>query len=826
MRLLFALCTIVLSASSLYSQKYLTMIETETFTVQEIIDNAEAYFSDKGKGKGTGYKQFKRWEYNAERLMNENGYLRTSEENLAELQRQDAYLNETASSRNAVNDNWQELGPTSINPHTSWSPGLGRITSISVDKDDSDHIIVGANTGGVWKTTDGGQNWIPLTDYFSNLYVYSVVIDPMDNDTYYFGSSYGRLYKSTDAGATWQLFATISDSVINKLLLHPSDPTIMYLSSANRGIYRSSNSGTTWTEIAAGDKGYDVEFKPGDPSVVYASGTEVFVSTDNGLNFTTFNSLGNGPKMIAVTAANPEVLYIAEASSGRFNALYKSENSGVSFSQLANNSINYFGYSLDGLDTGGQAPRDMDIAVSPVDENEVHLAGVNTWMSLDGGATFNTTANWVISVSADVGIGYCHADVDILLFEDDVLYVGSDGGIFKAEDSQNITANYYTDLSTGIGIKQLYKVGVAQGEELRISIGSQDNGTSVYREDTDWQCWIGADGMETFIMDEDNNLIFGTTQYGNLYKSTNGATTLEGMNEPGPGEGNWVTPFEQGNENGVIYVGYDQVYKSINYGNSWGAISQNLGGNLNNLKIAPSNSDVMYATRGYRLYKTIDGGATSWVQMAAPGGTITSVAIHPTDANKIAATTTSGSKAYMSLDGGESWINYRKNLPNFSALCLVWDHNGRDGIYLGMDYGIYYIDNDLEDWIPFNTNLPNVIVNELEINKATRTLYAGTYGRGTWFSPMLESTLGTATFTSEILKLYPNPAREEITLRLPVAAQIDIRVFDMKGSLLSYDRDVQINGEHTLNISGLKTGVYFMRIASESGTITKKFIKE
>ncbi|MFT5078556.1 MAG: hypothetical protein ACI917_001068, partial [Patiriisocius sp.] len=175
---------------------------------------------------------------------------------------------------------------------------------------------------------------------------------------------------------------------------------------------------------------------------------------------------------------------------------------------------------------------------------------------------------------------------------------------------------------------------------------------------------------------------------------------------------------------------------------------------------------------------------------------------------------------------GESWINYRKNLPNFSALCLVWDHNGRDGIYLGMDYGIYYIDNDLEDWIPFNTNLPNVIVNELEINKATRTLYAGTYGRGTWFSPMLESTLGTATFTSEILKLYPNPAREEITLRLPVAAQIDIRVFDMKGSLLSYDRDVQINGEHTLNISGLKTGVYFMRIASESGTITKKFIKE
>ena len=89
---------------------------------------------------------------------------------------------------NSLSDDWTELGPTYWNATTAWSPGVGRITGISVDLTDNDHIIVGAETGGVWKTTDGGANWTPLGDYFSNLYVYSVRIDPSDSNTYYFGS--------------------------------------------------------------------------------------------------------------------------------------------------------------------------------------------------------------------------------------------------------------------------------------------------------------------------------------------------------------------------------------------------------------------------------------------------------------------------------------------------------------------------------------------------------------------------------------------------------------------------------------------------------------
>ena len=226
--LLFAL---VAGIANMHSQEYLTMIEEGTFSVQEIIDNAEAYFVDKDKGRGSGYKQFKRWEHMANRLKSEDGYLRTFTEDLAELERHNAYLNENFQN-GQLSGNWQEMGPTSWSATgvMGWNPGVGRLTGISIDRTNSDHIIVGANTGGVWRSIDGGQNWTSLNDDFTNLYVYSVEIDPSDSDTYFFGSSSGLIFKSTDSGGTWNQISDLNNSNINKILIHPTDSDIMFAS--------------------------------------------------------------------------------------------------------------------------------------------------------------------------------------------------------------------------------------------------------------------------------------------------------------------------------------------------------------------------------------------------------------------------------------------------------------------------------------------------------------------------------------------------------------------------------------------------------------------
>jgi photosystem II stability/assembly factor-like uncharacterized protein len=825
-RIIFPIA-LFLCLTEIQSQEYLQMIEAETYSVQEIVDNAEAYFADKDKGKGTGYTQFKRWEYNALRLMNENGFLPTVTEQLNEVEQFNAYLNENSENQQFLNDDWQDLGPFDWNATSAWSPGVGRITGISVDMSNNDHIIVGANTGGVWKTTDGGVNWTPLGDYFSNLSVYSVAIDPTNSDTYFFGSSSGLIYKSTDAGATWNQLADLSNSRVIKILIDPTNTNKIFACSENAGFFKTVDGGSTWNSITTDVKAYDIEFKPGDVSVMYASGSAFQKSIDGGVTFTTVGGFMSGPKMIGVSPDDDTVVYVLEAAGGSFGAFYKSIDSGASFTQLNHTGRNYFGYDTAGIQSGGQAPRDMAIAVNPNDVNEVHIAGVLTWRSMDAGVTFNITSDWVPGNAAAANIGYCHADVDIFEFVNATLFVGTDGGIFKATDTGTVTANYYTDITAGLGIRQFYKIGVSQTPDVVITGGSQDNGSSFYKLADGWRDWIGADGMEGFVDKDNPNYMYGTIQFGEMYKTTNGGISISGIVEPGSGQGDWVTPFEQDPTiTNTIYVGYNFVYKSTNQGGQWTAISQNFVGNLDHLKIAPSNNQIMYVSNGSFIYRTEDGGATDWVQTTLPGGSINSIAIHPTNPNKVAVALASNNKVYVSDDGGTTWQNYKLNLPNFAALAVVWDDNGQDGLYLGMNYGIFYIDNSFSEWQVYNNNLPNVIVNELDINTSTNMLYAGTYGRGLWVSPLVEDVLGTDTYLSvDNVVLYPNPASSELSIEVPYPIEADIRVFDITGKLVIYQPDVQVVERHSLAISALQTGTYFMRVNSSRGSVTKKFIK-
>ena len=827
MKRIIILITILLAGiQNNHAQEYLKMMESETYTVQEIIDNGEAYFAERDQGKGSGYVQFKRWEYNAKRLMNEAGYLPKTEAVLAEIENYNAYLNTSSATRQSLTDNWEELGPQDWNATTSWNPGVGRITGIAIDQNNSDHMIVGANTGGVWKTIDGGENWMPLGDYFSNLRVYSVTIHPTNSDRYFFGSTNGLIYHSLDAGATWNLLGDMGSSSVNKILIHPTDPSIVFATSQNGGIRKSSDGGLNWVAAVTDSQGYDIEFKPNNPNVVYATGTNFHVSYNGGVSFSTNVTFESAPKMIGVSPSDENVIYVLEASGGSFGGIYKSVNAGFTFSELDHEGRNYFGYDTAGFDSGGQAPRDMDIAVNPEDANEVHIAGVLTWKSTDGGENFSCTSDWVPGNAENANIGYCHADVDLLLFNGTTLFAGTDGGIFKAEDTANVTAEYYEDLTAGLGIRQLYKIGITQTPEVIITAGSQDNGSSFYSEAEGWKDWIGADGMEGFIDKDNSSKMFGMIQFGGVYRTFNGGQTTSGISIPS--QGNWVTPFEQDPVlTDVIYIGLNRVYKSVASGNNWTAISQELGGNLNQLKIANSNNLFIYASRGGLLFKTEDGGATDWLQLPSPGGSINSIAIHPTNPEKIAVATTSNSKVFVSEDGGLSWLNYKFNLPGFSALALVWDNNGEDGLYLGMDYGIFYIDNTFNEWQPYSTNLPNVIINELEINSADGKIYAGTYGRGLWASPYVPHLLNTTSLLNDTdVEIFPNPVKNSVTINFRKGAEADFRIYDQLGKLVRYQPNVSISQPYSIDISELNSGIYFIRINSDIGTITKKLIKK
>jgi hypothetical protein len=165
-----------------------------------------------------------------------------------------------------------------------------------------------------------------------------------------------------------------------------------------------------------------------------------------------------------------------------------------------------------------------------------------------------------------------------------------------------------------------------------------------------------------------------------------------------------------------------------------------------------------------------------------------------------------------------TWTSYLYDLPNFTAQALVWENNGKDGLYVGMNYGVYYIDNESNNsWQPFSNNLPNVIISELEINYEDNMLYAATYGRGLWRTSLFDPNLSVDDFEVADVKLFPNPASNEVTLSWNKGENVSVRIFNNLGKLVHFSTDVSLQNNYKINASAYATGLYFVKINSNVG---------
>ena len=142
-----------------------------------------------------------------------------------------------------------------------------------------------------------------------------------------------------------------------------------------------------------------------------------------------------------------------------------------------------------------------------------------------------------------------------------------------------------------------------------------------------------------------------------------------------------------------------------------------------------------------------------------------------------------------------------------------------------MNYGVYYTDNSLGNtWVPFNNGLPNVRINELEINTADDKIYAATFGRGLWRSNIYDQSLSVNEFDLDQLSLYPNPAKDEVNIKWNSSEDVSLRIYNATGRIVFFGKKVNLQSGYKIDVSAFNAGVYFVKLNSSTGEITKKLI--
>lgn len=747
--------------------------KSSNITIDESVRLFDEYWKSHDKSiKGSGYKPFMRWEEHWRNKTNSQGYLITPQ------QMWDAYnfkknrsLQKNLSPDVVPVSNWQSVGPFTHTNSGSWSSGQGRVNTILVDPNNPNTVYFGAPAGGIWKSTNSGDNWTPLGDDFPQMGVSGIAVDYNNSNIIYLATgdpdasntySVGVL-KSTNGGLTWNttgLTFLNTTTYSGDILINPNDSNMLWVATTN-GIYRTINAGVNWNLVQAGDfSGGRIRLKPGTSSTVYAvSNNRFYRSTNSGSSFsivTTGLPSSSGRLILDVTPANSDYIYILSATtSNGFQGIYRSTDGGSTWTKTSG-TTNIF--------ESTQAYYDLALAVSTTNANEIYTGCLNVWKSTDGGVSVTKISYWNQPQSA----AYTHADIHYLRFYGNKLYCGSDGGIYVSDNN----AASFTDKTAGAQIGQFYRIAVSNQTASKMVGGLQDNGGYAYSNSL-WKNYYGADGMDTAIHPNNSNLYYGFIQNGGgLYISNNGGNSLSGsVDAPASETGNWITPLTI-NAAGELFAAYTNLYMLS--GGNWVQQSTSAfsGNNLDRIAIDPSSDLIMYVVDNDNLYKSTDKGITFNVVYNAPAN-ITSVDVHSTNSAIIYITTsgTSG-ETLKSTDGGNSFVSFSEGLPNIGKNVII--HQGRNTdnpLYVGTSLGVFYRDDTMTQWEPFDTNLPNVSVTDLEINLEDAKIVASTYGRGIWQSNIPVQVPLNDVKMNQIL----NPSALNVNCNTTILPQVEVK---------------------------------------------------
>jgi photosystem II stability/assembly factor-like uncharacterized protein len=451
---------------------------------------ARQHYNLDGGKRRSGWKQYARWQWLASTRLDSKGRFDPS----LSWKTWQTQVRSPGRRLSPDRGEWTSMGPAYKPEYANaWGTrGLGRVSCVAFDPRNHDIIWVGAPSGGLWRSPDGGQTWEAKTDHLPNIGVTDILIHPEQPQVMYLALGDGDggdsvstgMLRTDDGGLSWQML-NLGQGLdgawwIHKLLMHSQDPDVVF-AATSEGVFRTTDAGQTWDLLIAG---YfkDIEMSPADSAVLYASrwGWGVYRSENGGDTWQILRqglpSSGFSRISLAVTPASPRAVYASYADSGGadpeaaqgFLGLYRSLDGGDSWTLQAS-SPNLFGQRTGELEPnlyslGNYA---QVLVVDPSDASTVYAGSVNLWKSTDGGRTWS----YITNLLGRYGAAEVHVDhhaLKLLPGSSRVLYDCNDGGLHRSEDG-GIT---WTDLSNGLVIRQIYRVGVSHHHPDHFIIGA------------------------------------------------------------------------------------------------------------------------------------------------------------------------------------------------------------------------------------------------------------------------------------------------------------------------------------------------------------------
>ncbi|MFK8042731.1 glycosyl hydrolase [Congregibacter sp.] len=681
----------------------------------------------------------------------------------------------------------------------------GRIADLAIHPEDENTWYVAVGSGGVWKTVNAGTTFEPVFDDEGSYSIGAVALDPNSSNTVWVGTGEhggGRhfafgdgIYKSTDGGKNWMNMGLEDSQHIGEIIVHPENSDVVYVAAqgplwspgGDRGFYKSTDGGKSWTKTL-GDEAFtgvtDIAIDPRNPERVYAATWQhhrtvaavmdggaksaIYRSDDGGDNWKKLSEGLPEGKMgkigLAISPQQPDIIYAAIELNRRKGGTWKSVDGGESWTQQSE------------VISGGTGPHYyVELYASPHRFDHLYMMDASMKQSLDGGKTWGP-----------VNRQHRHGDNHALAFklsDPDYLLLGTDGGVYESFD---LAENWR--YMPNLPITQFYKLALDDAEPFyNIYSGTQDNGTQggPSRTDSvngirnaDWSLVLNWDGHAPATEPGNPDIVYAERQEGALSRID--MTTGEVVDiQPQADEGedyerfNWDAPIHVSpHDPARIYFASQRVWRSDNRGDSWRAISGDLTRNeerfelpimgrkqswdsswdvlamsnynsITSLSESPLVDGLIYAGTDDGLLQVTEDGGKSWRSIEVSLMGVPERAF----INDIKADLHDSNTVYVSLDNhkygdytpylvkssnrGRSWESISNDLPERHLVWrMVQDHEKPELLFAATEFGIFFSINAGANWVELEGGVPTISFRDLAIQRRENDLVGASFGRG------------------------------------------------------------------------------------------------